>query len=340
MPQTTRWTPGPVPWLGVLLALGCGREGPAPEPRDVARTVPSDAATATPEVPCRGAPDAGPLSTTDVAAPERPPDDGPPDDDGEATTTEGAPAEAVHAVPPQPVGADGWVVCVEPPPGMACIPGGPFVRGDDRGEADERPAAEVEVSTFYLDRNEVTNVEFRRCMEAGACRLQHHYPHFNDPEQPVVAVDWHGARDYCAWAGKRLPTEAEWEKAARGGDGRRYPWGDEPPSCERAMYRGCEPEWARPVGSFAAGPWGLHDLAGNAYEFVQDWYAPCYRGCAGECGDACFGRDPRGPCGGAAECPGRERRVLRGGSWFWPADQLRAANRRGMRPDSGGHRLG
>jgi hypothetical protein len=223
---------------------------------------------------------------------------------------------------------------------MACIPGGSYVRGDDRGEADERPAAELEVSTFYLDRFEVTNEEFRRCMEAGACELQHHYPHFNEPRQPVVAVDWLNARAYCAWAGKRLPTEAEWEKAARGGDGRPYAWGEEPPTCERAMYRGCEPEWARPVGTFAPGPWGVHDLAGNAYEFVQDWYAPCYRGCSGECGEACFGRDPRGPCTGADECPGREKRVLRGGSWFWPADQLRTANRRGMRPDSGGHRLG
>ena len=238
------------------------------------------------------------------------------------------------------LGPDGWVLCGEPPPGMACIPGGPFVRGDDRGEPDERPAAEIEVSTFYLDRHEVTNAAYRRCMEAGACRLRHHYPRFQDPEQPVVAVTWEDARAYCAWAGKRLPTEAEWEKAARGGDGRVYAWGNEPPTCERSMYRGCEPAWARPVGSFAANPWGVFDLSGNAYEFVQDWYAPCYRGCAGECGAACFGRDPRGPCGGLEECPGRERRVLRGGSWFWPAEQLRVANRRGMRPDSGGHRLG
>jgi sulfatase modifying factor 1 len=238
------------------------------------------------------------------------------------------------------VGADGFMVCGEPPAGMVCVPGGAFRRGNDGGRPEERPAADVTVSTFYIDRFEVTNAEFLACMEAGACRLTHHYDGFHQPDQPVVAVNWINAAAYCAWVGERLPTEAEWEKAARGTDGRTYPWGEEPPTCERAHYRDCEPRTSRPVGSFAPGPWGIHDMAGNAYEFVQDWYAPCYAGCPGACGDACTGTDPRGPCGGAERCPGYDKRVLRGGSWFWEADQLRTTQRRGMRPASGGHRLG
>ncbi|MBI5489297.1 MAG: SUMF1/EgtB/PvdO family nonheme iron enzyme [Deltaproteobacteria bacterium] len=235
---------------------------------------------------------------------------------------------------------EAFVVCTEPPADMICIPGGPFVRGSDDGNADERPRGEVTVSTFHIDRHEVTNADFRRCMAAGVCELAHHYAGFNNDDQPVVAIDWINAAAYCAWVSKRLPTEAEWEKAARGTDGRTYPWGEDPPTCERAHYADCDPRASKPVGSFTPGPWGISDMAGNAYEFVQDWYSPCYRGCPDECGDDCFGTDPKGPCGGAERCPGRDRRLLRGGSWFWESDQVRTSSRRGMRPDSRGHRLG
>ena len=237
-------------------------------------------------------------------------------------------------------GPDGFLTCVEPPAGMVCIPGGPYVRGSDTDNPDERPRAEVTVSTFYIDLHEVTNAAFGECMAAGACSLMHHYAGFHEADQPVVAVNWVNAQKYCAWAGKRLPTEAEWEKAARGTDARTYPWGEEPPSCERTHYRDCDPRASKPVGSFAPGPYGIYDMAGNAYEFVQDWYSNCYRGCPGECGDACFGADPKGPCAGAERCLGYDRRVLRGGSWFWEADQVRSSSRRGMPPTSGGHRLG
>jgi hypothetical protein len=165
------------------------------------------------------------------------------------------------------------------------------------------------------------------------------YREFNRPRQPVVAVDWFNARSYCAWVGKRLPTEAEWEKAARGAGGRTYPWGDAPPTCEAAQYQECRPETTRPVGSFPAGAWGLFDLAGNGYEWVADWYTGCYEGCDDACGAACAGLDPRGPCDGADECAGRRFRVLKGGSWYWPAERLRGSDRRPMKPDSGVHRL-
>lgn len=304
----------------------------------------------------RSVPDtAGPPASADVAAEAAAPvaPDGSPADApatgtaADATTAlpadvaaEAAEEDGPPAPPPDRVGPDGFVVCPEPPEGMVCIPGGPFLRGSDGGPAEERPAAEIVVSTFFIDRHEVTNAAFGRCMESGPCRLRHHYRGFHEPDQPVVAIDWINADAYCRWTGKRLPTEAEWEKAARGVDGRTWPWGEEPPACDRAHYRDCPPGVTLPVGSLPPGPYGVHDMAGNAYEFVQDWYAPCYRGCPAECGDDCFGTDPKGPCGGAASCPGRERRVLRGGSWFWPPDRTRTTHRRGMDPASGGHRLG
>lgn len=222
-----------------------------------------------------------------------------------------------------------------------CIPGGPAVIGSDTERPNERPRHQVEISTFYLDRFEVTNEQYARCEKAGACpRRIAPDPSFLAPTQPAVPLTWHAASAYCGWAGKRLPTEAEWEKAARGGpEGRTYPWGEEPPDCTRAQYDPCPPLTTRPVGSFAAGAYGLHDMAGNGYEWVADWESGCYEGCTDACGAACLGRDPQGPCGGAPACPGRVRRTIKGGSWFWPPAQMRGSWRRPQKPASGVHRL-
>ena len=346
----------------VALALGCGRSSPAggrdttgASAADAPRAASSQGA-ATGEIGGRGQADRGTSHDTKEAGSdgELQPraeargseiDGGPSSGSNPDADVQDARPETNNQQPttnnsPPSVGADGFVVCTAPPADMICIPGGPFLRGSDDGNPDERPRGEVTVSTFHIDRHEVTNAEFGKCMAAGVCELTHHYAGFHSDDQPVVAVDWIAASAYCAWVGKRLPTEAEWEKAARGTDGRTYPWGEEPPTCERAHYADCDPRTSKPVGSFPPGPWGISDMAGNAYEFVQDWYTPCYRGCEGECGADCEGPDPRGPCAGADVCPGHERRVMKGGSWYWGPENARCAHRRPMNPERDGHRLG
>ena len=223
--------------------------------------------------------------------------------------------------------------CPEPvPEGMACVPGGPFLRGVDRGPKNARPEATVFVQTFLMDVHEVTSAEYRACMKRGACPpAKPKYVDFSRDRQPMVGVSWHDAVAYCAVGGKRLPTEAEWEKAARGPSGERYPWGNERATCDRAIIkgkkgRGCgkrkrgqQPEKGRTweIGSRPAGRYGLFDMAGNSWEWVADWYSKSWA----ECGEACAGADPRGPCGGRARCPGHRYKVVRGGSWYWPARQ-------------------
>jgi formylglycine-generating enzyme required for sulfatase activity len=176
---------------------------------------------------------------------------------------------------------------------MAAIPAGPFTMGSDDGPADERPAHRVTLAAFLIDRYPVTNSGYADFLNAaGTHNAQgerlfdfddadarvHRVggkwaAHPGHDKHPVVEVTWAGARDYCAWAGKRLPTEAEWEKAARGSDGRRYPWGNLPPDRKRAQFSASFNEMA-PVDAFAAGasPYGVQDMAGNAWEWVSSAY--------------------------------------------------------------------
>ena len=231
--------------------------------------------------------------------------------------------------------------CGKTPAGMACVPGGEYQRGSDTGLKDERPAHRVWVDTFYMDLYEVTHSEYQACVKAGACekagpkyRARAGYKGFSEPKQPVVGVSWFNARQFCQSKGKRLPTEAEWEKAARSTDGRTYPWGNERCTCARAIImdlkgRGCgvgkEGRGATwDVGSRPPGPYGLYDMAGNSWEWVADWYSPSYAAC----GKECEGPNPKGPCGGADECPGHRLKIVKGGSWYWPASDARAARRR------------
>ncbi len=179
--------------------------------------------------------------------------------------------------------------------GIMLIEAGAFWMGSDSAVPDEGPMHRVYVRDFWLDRTKVTNREVARFLEARGLRSPEGMRYFDeddpdarihrregrfmaDPgfeEHPAVEVSWFGARDYCLWLGRRLPTEAEWEKAARGLDRRRYPWGDEAPDAERAIvgrpYNATERGDLRPAG---AGPTGVQDLLGNLREWTGSAYRP------------------------------------------------------------------
>jgi formylglycine-generating enzyme required for sulfatase activity len=209
---------------------------------------------------------------------------------------------------------------------MVCVPAGRFLMGstDADGEAqdDEKPQHTVTLDAFFIDRTEVTNAQYQRCVDAGVCLVadMNSYDPQGKPNHPVIEITWNDARIYCDWAGARLPTEAEWEKAARGTDGRIYPWGNQAPDCSLANYwgkdGGCTGH-TMPVGSYPAGtsPYGLQDMAGNAWEWIADWYEYAYYGASPE-------RNPTGPESG-------RYRIVRGGSWTQssPRWYIRAANR-------------
>lgn len=210
----------------------------------------------------------------------------------------------------------------------------------------EIPQQQVYISTFYIDKYEITNEDFRKCVDAGACRQYRKihkklYSRSLADKQPAVPLSWKMAHDYCKWRGKRLPTEAEWEKVARGGlKATLYPWGNSTPDCKKANFKYCTDDITRAVGSYPAGHYGVFDMAGNGYEWVNDWASDC-RGinCKNSCGRDCLGKDPKGPCGGKYPCKQRKTKVLKGGSWWWSSVHLRGASRRLEYMHSGPHRL-
>jgi formylglycine-generating enzyme required for sulfatase activity len=201
---------------------------------------------------------------------------------------------------------------------MVLVPAGEFWMGSDEYLESERPRHRVYLDAFHIDKFAVTNALYERFMRATNRRPPFSWKNskleLDEPQQPVVAVSWHDADAYCKWAGKRLPTDAEWEKAARGTDGRKYPWGDQwdpsrANSIERKLYK------PAPVGAYPRGasPYGAMDMAGNVWQWVADWYDKDY-----------YHRSPaRNPTGPEA---GQEK-VLRGGSWDDNSIDLRAANR-------------
>lgn len=227
-----------------------------------------------------------------------------------------------------------------PPPDRVRVPAGPFVMGEDaRGEADERPRHTRTLPAYEIDRTEVTRENYERCVRAGRCTGPRPLDaRFRDPRQPVVGVSWFQATAYCAWVGARLPTEAEWEKAARGGDGRTFPWGETYPTLRMATF-GHEEHTGHPdpVGSHPGfpSPYGALDLAGNVWEWVDDPYDPyAYREptVAPTCERALATlndlrtRRVRGFTG-SNPLPTTCERALRGGAWNYGARGLRVTNR-------------
>ena len=240
---------------------------------------------------------------------------------------------------------------------MAHIPAGPFIMGSDDGEADEAPMHEVYLDSFWMDVTEITNEMYGLCVEEGSCKLPRQTgsytqaSYFGDPkfaEYPVVYVDWSMANAYCQWAGAHLPSEAQWEKAASGGDDRLFPWGDDWDVDQHKRLNfadGKNPETTSdvtlndgfrenaPVGSFSAGksPYGIYDLAGNVWEWVADWYDPAYYSSSPT-------NNPQGPAGPTSEIT---MRALRGGSWV-AANEIvfHTSNRNGVDPTRSSESLG
>jgi formylglycine-generating enzyme required for sulfatase activity len=203
------------------------------------------------------------------------------------------------------------------PPEMVAVPGGSFLMGCNREECedDELPVHAVTLGGFEIDRTEVTQAAYALCVEAGACAEPTcGWDPVGQASYPVTCVRHGDARDYCGFAGKRLPTEAEWEKAARGVDGRRYPWGGRLPDCTLANAFGCagkpQPVDLHPAG---ASPYGAVDMAGNVAEYVADFYGATYYA-------ESPAEDPPGPATGTT-------RVRRGGTYIAGRDGLAAFDR-------------
>jgi eukaryotic-like serine/threonine-protein kinase len=213
------------------------------------------------------------------------------------------------------------------------VPAGEFLMGstaaDEFASADEKPQHNVYMDAFWIDRTKVTNAMYAKCVQAGFCRTplststsrqNAYYGNSQYDNYPALNITWDYARKYCAWVGGRLPTEAEWEKAARGIDGRIYPWGNEISDGRRANFAGNV--GTTPVDAYPAGasPYGALDMAGNAWEWVADWYGKTYYSSSPK-------ENPTGPSSGTS-------RVLRGGAFYSSGGAIRAPDRSESDPNS------
>ncbi len=206
---------------------------------------------------------------------------------------------------------------------MIWIPAGPFLMGDD--DRPDNPRRSVILSGYWIYKNLVTVGQYKQYCEATKIAMPYS-PGFNTgwqkEEHPIVNVSWDDAMGYCKWAGVALPTEAQWEKAARGADGRQYPWGNKWDAdkawCSKKAWG--DSGGTAAVGVYGISPFGCSDMAGNVWQWCADWYDGDYMRSAPT-------TDPAGP-------PAGDRRVLRGGSWNrYRPDYFRCAGRSGSGPD-------
>ena len=225
---------------------------------------------------------------------------------------------------------------------LVCVPGGPFLMGaaadDPLAKDNERPQHKVYLDAYWIDRTEVTNLNFKKCLEAGACHPKQYETsatsyvpysvHSETQNYPALLYESDPAVEYCQWVGRGLPTEAEWEKAARGTDARLYPWGNAPLDCSLANYYVCglsrnttprcgnsEHCKTEPVDSLTAGasPYGALNMSGNVWEWVADWYQADYY-------SQSPADNPKGPADG-------KFRVIRGGGATSISQDLRVTRR-------------
>jgi formylglycine-generating enzyme required for sulfatase activity len=205
---------------------------------------------------------------------------------------------------------------------MLYVPGGTFLMGSEDGAGNELPVHSITLDSYWIDRTEVSVAQYALCVESGKCSASSYTEDkaFKGDEHPIVDVTWQEAADYCAWAGARLPTEAEWEYAARGPEGNIYPWGDEF-DCSRGNFYGECDEYdnaSSPVDSFESGAsWcGALNMAGNVWEWVDDWYAGYP--------DTSYQSDAFGT----------QYKVLRGGSWTSNQVDVRSGHRDNLTPNN------
>jgi formylglycine-generating enzyme required for sulfatase activity len=225
---------------------------------------------------------------------------------------------------------------------MVIVPAGKFRMGNDNGKADEKPAHMVYLDTFYIDKYKVTNAFYKTCVDTGVCappkyiNSNLHPTYYGDPKYdnfPFIAADWYAAKTYCEWRGARLPTEAEWEKAARGTDQRTYPWGEGIDQSRANYNNNNEPDYVgdtSKVDDYASGvsPYGVYDMAGNVWEWVADLYDEKYYSSLSD-----TAKNPLGPTMG-------EFRVVRGGSWNSNSYALRSSYRSWFNPTNANIQVG
>lgn len=220
------------------------------------------------------------------------------------------------------------------PDGMAAIPAGEFTMGrtfttsdDETGMRplilrDDHPAHKVRLDAYWMDSTEVTHAAYAAFLAATGRQAPYHWLEGKMPESladyPIYNVDWADARSFCDWKGKRLPTEAEWEYAARGGlEAANYPWGDDKPTRDQALY--ATPAGPQPVGRHAVNAYGLHDMSGSVSEWCGDWFERTYY-------SAAPAENPQGPSEGMY-------RIIRGGAWSDGATRITVFFRNWVRPN-------
>jgi formylglycine-generating enzyme required for sulfatase activity len=222
-----------------------------------------------------------------------------------------------HLTPPK-------LVSEKDPELMVLIPAGTFTMGNETGNEDEQPAHEVYVDAFYIDVAEVSCARYENFLkDTDHPPHQMWNPEYDRPDDPVVGVSWYDASAFAKWAEKRLPTEAEWEKAARGGlVGKNYPWGDEI-NREKANYQSFG---ITPVKNYEPNSYGLYDIAGNVWEWCLDWYSKEYYNMSTK-------KNPKGPMLGS-------KKVVKGGAWYCGEAALQVSNRHKIDPQLGSFHIG